>query len=124
MVQLHAAGPADRLPLPGLEPSGPGAVHHLLRRTRGGPDRCQLADEAQVRLGRALLPRRLAVHAHGDDAARPHARRACQVRRPVLWWQADPGTLLRLPTEHHLWRFARRDADGAWRWSRVRAEDG
>ena len=124
MVPVHPPRKTDRLPLPGPEPAGSRSLHHLVRRSRGGADRRQLATPTQARLGRALLPRRRALHADGDDTARSHALRAREGRRPRLRRQADARPLLGLATQHHLGRLARRDADGARRRRRVRAEDG
>src|SRR4030081_435482 len=75
-------------------------------------------------LRKGPTPRRRALHAHGHDAARPHAVGAREAGRPRLRWQADPWTLLGFAPQHHLRRVAGGGADGARRRHRLRAEDG
>ena len=124
VVPVHPPGPPDRLPLPGPEPSGPRAIHHLVRRPRGGSDRRQLAAATEARLACSLLPRRCGVHAHGHDPARSHAGGARQSRRPRVGRQADARPFLGLPPQHHVGRLAGGDADGPRRGCRVCTEDG
>jgi len=124
VVQLHAARAPGRLPIPGPEPPGQGAIHHLVRRPRGCPDRSQLAAQAQVRLARALLPGCRALHAHGNDSPRSHALGPREGGRPRIRRQADAGSLLGLAAQHHVRGLAGGDSNGAGRRGRLRAEDG
>src|SRR6266850_6174395 len=73
LVQLHPARPPGRLSIPGAQSPGTRTVHHLVRWSRGGADRRELAAETKVRLGLALLPRCRAVLAPGGHTSRSDA---------------------------------------------------